>query len=212
MQAYRKLKELRKNLKLQISFLKRRFIAPALPKNHDGKILLHIGCGKKNSPEFINIDAQPFAHIHIVTDNLASLSDFSDESVDLIYMCHVLEHIKRSELEDVLVEMKRTLKTGGVLRLSVPDFDQLIKVYNDSGNNINSISRQLMGQYSEYNTHYCVFNSQQLSDLLKGTGFQKVVSWDRVNCEHHNFTDNANRTIKVNEKEYKISLNLEATK
>ena len=207
------LRKLRKKLKLQLSFLKRRLVKPPLPKNIDGKVLLHIGCGRTNSPEFINVDAQPFAHVHVVTDNITSLPDFSNGAVDLVYMYHILEHIKRNDLKDVLLEMKRVLKNSGVLRLSVPDFDRLIEVYNNSGKDINTISRQLMGgQDSEYNIHYSVFNHRRLSELLREVGFREVVSWDPDNCQYHNFKDRASRRLKVNGKEYLISLNLEAIK
>ena len=206
-------RKFRKRLKTRLSFVKRRLIKPPLPENSNGKVLVHIGCGKKNSPEFINIDAQPFAHVHIVTDDITSMSDFGDGTVDLVYMCHILEHIKRNDLKKVLLEMKRVLKDGGVLRISLPDFDKLIEVYNASGKDINSISRQLMGgQDNEYNIHYSVLNHRRLSELLKEVGFKKVVSWDPDNCRYHNFNDRASRKLKVNGKEYMISLNLEAVK
>lgn len=89
------------------------------------KVLVHIGCGEINIPEFINIDAQPLAHVHIVTDDITRLADFGDDTVDLIYMCHFLEHIKQSDIMPVLIEMKRVLTKGGILRLSAPDFDRL---------------------------------------------------------------------------------------
>lgn len=203
----------RRRLKLRLSFAKRRSVKPSLPTNRDGKVLVHIGCGKINSPEFINVDARPFAHVHIVTDDITSLPDFSDGTVDLLYMCHILEHIKRNDLKDVLLEMKRVLKDGGVLRLSVPDFDKLIDVYNDSSKDINAISHQLMGgQDSEYNIHYSVFNCRRLSNLLKEVGFQNVVSWNPENCQHHDFQDRASRKMNINGKEHMISLNLEAAK
>lgn len=210
---WKKLQKLRKRLKLRLSFAKRRLVKPPFPKNSDGKVLVHIGCGKIDSPEFINIDARPLAHIHLITDDITSLPDFNDGTVDLIYMCHILEHVKRNDLKRVLSEMKRVLKKGGVLRLSVPDFDCLIEVYNASGKDINAISHQLMGgQDHEYNIHYTVFNYQRLSELLKKVGFRKVVSWDPDNCLYHNFKDRASRRIKVNGKEHMISLNLEAIK
>ena len=206
-------KELRRNLKLKLSFSKRLVAKPAIPKNSDGKVLVHIGCGKTNSPEFINVDARPLAHVHIVTDDITSLPDFNTGTVDLVYMCHILEHIKRKDLKKVLSEMKKVLKVGGVLRLSVPDLDKLIEVYNASGKNVSSISHQLMGgQDHEYNIHYSVFNHQRLTKLLKEVGFQKVVTWDPDNCRYHDFKDRATREIKVDGKEYPISLNLEAVK
>jgi len=179
-------------LKLELSCAKRRIARPSLPKNKDGKVLIHIGCGKTNSPEFINIDARPLAHVHIATDDITSLSDFETGTVDMVYMCHILEHIKG---------------------LSVPDFDRLVEVYDTCGKDINTISRQLMGgQDHEYNVHYSVFNHGRLSELLKEVGFREIVPWDPDNCEHHDFKDRASRRIKIGGGDVMISLNLEAIK
>lgn len=204
---------LRRRLKLQLSCVRRRIVKPAPPKNSDGKVLVHIGCGTTNGPEFINVDARPLAHVHVVTDDITSLRDFAADSVDLVYMCHILEHIKADDLKHVLSELKRVLKVGGVLRLSVPDFDRLVEVYNASGKDINTIAKQLMGgQDHEYNIHYSVFNHRRLSELLKEVGFREVVSWDPENREHHDFKDRASRKVKAGDAEIMISLNLEATK
>lgn len=213
MHMLRTLKELRRSLKQQLSFAKRRIARPSLPKNKDGKVLIHIGCGKTNSPEFINVDARPLAHVHIATDDITSLSDFETGTVDMVYMCHILEHIKGSDLKRVLSEMKRVLKVGGVLRLSVPDFDRLLEVYDACGKDIDVISRQLMGgQDHEYNVHYSVFNHTRLSELLEEVGFREIVPWDPDNCQYHDFKDRASRRLKVNGREIMISLNLEAIK
>ncbi len=209
----KRLRDARRQLKLRFSMLRRKLKRPALPKNKDGKVLLHIGCGEINSPEFINIDARPLAHVHIVTDDITSLGDFGDESVDLVYMCHILEHIKRDGLVDVLTQIKRVLKKGGVLRISVPDFDRLVEVYNASGKDINSICPQLMGgQDYPYNFHYCVFNHRYLSELFEKAGFQDVAPWDPYNCQYHNFKDKAMRSLTVNGRAYPISLNIQAVK
>ena len=205
--------KLRRKLKMQLSFLRRRLIEPPVPKNSGGKVLLHIGCGKIDSPEFINIDAQPFPHVHIVSDNITSLEDFADATVDLVYMCHILEHIKRHELKTVLSEMRRVLKPGGILRLSVPDFDRLLEVYNASGRNMETISRQLMGgQDNQYNIHYSVFNCERLTELLREVGFHGITSWDPADSDHHNFKDKASRKISINGRQYPISLNLQAAR
>ena len=209
----KQLKQLRKKLKLQMLFAKRSLVKPSFPKNPDGKVLVHIGCGKINSPEFINIDAQPFPHIHIVTDDITSLPDLESETVDLVYMCHIVEHFKKPEIEKVFKEMKRVLKKGGIFRISVPDFDKLIEVYHVADRNIEQITKQLMGgQDHQYNIHYSVFNHEYLESLLKDAGFSKVIQWDPENCQYHDFKDRAARKLTVGDKQYAISLNLEAIK
>jgi len=107
----------RRNVKRWLSILKRRFIRPVLPQNADGKVLLHIGCGPIMSPEFINVDAIPYAHVHIVTDDISQLGGFASGTVDLVYMCHILEHFKKPVLKQVLAEMHRILSTAFVLRM-----------------------------------------------------------------------------------------------
>ncbi len=184
-----------------------------MPENEDGRVLVHIGCGRINAPGFINIDAVALAHVHIPTDDIADLSCFADRTVDLVYMCHVLEHVRRPVLGLVLKEIHRILKPGGVLRLSVPDFDRLVDIYQAAGRNIEKISRQLMGgQDDEYNIHYCVFNRPRLSGLLNEAGFPEIREWDPRDCRDHDFKDKADRHLAVDGEKRPISLNLEAVK
>jgi predicted SAM-dependent methyltransferase len=202
-----------RTVKRRLSFLKRRFVRPPYPVDSGQKLLLHIGCGKINSPDFINIDAQPYAHVHVVTDDISRLTDFADETADLIYMCHILEHIRAAQVESVLREMRRVLKVGGVLRLSVPDFDRLVDVYKAAGEDLNAIHTQLMGgQDSAYNVHYCAFNRRSLSELLLKAGFTDIRPWDPGNCRYHDFKDKACKVMTAGGRSFAISLNLEAVK
>jgi predicted SAM-dependent methyltransferase len=207
------LKRWRRSLKTRLSFFRRRLRDPRCPVNPGGEVFLHIGCGKVNSPEFINVDALPYPHVHIVTDRITELAQFADGTVDLVYMCHILEHIRTPRVLEVLNEMRRMLKVGGVLRLSVPDFDRLIDVYREAGGDLDAIRMQLMGgQESDYNTHYGVFNHRSLSNLLHEAGFRTVQTWDPSDCRHHDFRDKACKVMKVGGREIAISLNLEAVK
>jgi SAM-dependent methyltransferase len=162
------------------------------------KVLINVGCGSKNYLGFVNVDAVSAPHVDVVTNDLSKLP-FDSNHADLIYMCHVLEHVKMNELNAVLVEMHRVLKVGGILRISVPGFDELIAFYKRSGGNIDSILLQLMGgQNHEYNFHYSVFNARRLANLLDCAGFNIYQIWDPERCEHHDFTDRASRDISLN--------------
>lgn len=183
---------------------------PQLP---DGKTLLHIGCGAINSPAYINIDARKYPHVHVATGKLTSLPLFPSDKVDLIYMCHVLEHVPRAQVNMVLSEMHRLLKQGGTLRLSVPDFDRIVKIYSETGRNIPAISGLLMGgQDYQYNYHYSVFNADHLGNMLRSCGYRDVRTWDPDHCQYHDFEDWASRLYECDGKRFPVSLNLEATK
>ncbi len=116
-----------------------------LPAINGGKILLHIGCGDINAPGFINIDARSKPHIDIVTTNLFKLDNIPDNVAHMIYMSHVLEHVSHREIAATLNEMRRILTIGGVLRISVPDFDKITNIYESTGNDISAIEQPLMG-------------------------------------------------------------------
>jgi len=180
---------LRRRLKSRTLGLKRVFVRPKLPNNPDGKILIHLGCGDIASPEFINVDARPAPHLHYVRD-ARDLSIFPDGYADLVYASHVLEHMPSPILKNVLWEWRRILKPDGVLRLSVPDFDALLDIYQACGHDIDSIAARLMGgqDYAE-NIHYSVFNSKYLSRLLIEVGFRSVRKWDPQKVDHHDFED-----------------------
>lgn len=61
-------------------------------------------------------------------DSLARLP-LSDDSAGLVYSSHFLEHIPRGQVPGFLAECWRILAPGGVLRLVLPDLDNLCRAY-----------------------------------------------------------------------------------
>jgi len=182
------------------------------PLNKDNKIFIHLGCGEINSPGYINVDGRFYPHIHHVGD-ITNLPFFPGNFADLIYTSHTLEHVRVENLPETLLEWRRILKTGGVLRIAVPDFDKIILIYNDNSRSIEAIWRPLLGgQDYLLNSHYSVFNKAYLTDLLKQAGFEEIKEWDPSQVENHEFTDWSSIPVEINGKKYPISLNLEAKK
>jgi predicted SAM-dependent methyltransferase len=201
-----------RRLKSRLLFLKRCFITPKLPKNPNGKIFIHLGCADIASPEFINVDARPAPHVHYVRD-VCDLSIFPDNHADLVYASHLLEHVRHNALRKTLWEWRRILKPGGILRLSVPDFDRILHIYESCSRDITSILGPLMGgQDYQYNIHYSVFNHSYLADKLREVGFEEVRQWDPESVPNHDFKDWANSDIIVNGRAFPVSLNVEAIK
>ncbi len=192
----------------------RKICPPRVPSlNHKNPVLVHLGCGELNDKRFVNIDARPFPHVHYVTKDL-SLKEFSPSSVDLIYCCHVLEHISHGAVSSLLADWCGRLKSGGVLRISVPDFDSIIAIYNAKGKKIRPILPALMGgQDYPTNYHYNAFNKNFLTELFGEAGFSSVRVWDPKNAEFHGFDDWAGRELKFEDgSSFPISLNLEGVK
>lgn len=138
---------------------------------------LHIGCGKKFLDGFKHLDVIPYEHVDYECDT-RNLSGIEDGVVSEIYACHVLEHVKRSEVSDVLKEWNRVLEPKGLLRISVPDFSSIVAEYIEN-RDLKSVQGLLFGgQTYDYNHHHVVFDYEMLRDLLKGAGFKKIERYD----------------------------------
>lgn len=189
----------------------RRLKAPDLPVRADGRVLIHLGCGDIAAPGFINVDGSPAPHVHVVTD-VRTLDMFGTATADLVYACHVLEHFSQRDHARVLWEWRRVLKPGGVLRLSVPDFDRHLAIYEACDRDVSSICGPLLGRDEGYNAHCWLFNERYLRDVLLETGFTAVRSWEPSIAGDHEFDDWASRTILRAGRQWPISLNIEGVK
>lgn len=174
------------------------------------EVYLHLGCGVIDHPQFVNVDAYPHAHVHYVRP-IDDLSPFADESVALIYGSHCLEHFPREDVPRVLTEWRRVLRAGGTLRLSVPDFDRIIEIYEQHGRDIGLVTRYLLGgQQDRYDFHHVAFTRGSLQALLEQAGFRAVREWTPGSDPLTTFPDWSARRVELNGKSHILSLNLEA--
>ena len=95
---------------------------------------LNLGCGKDYKPGWVNIDANLYKNIKKldIKYDLSKGIPFQDNSVDYIFNEHFLEHLTVKEGLYFLKECKRTLKSGGVLRIAMPNLEEAMKIYFDS--------------------------------------------------------------------------------
>ncbi len=81
------------------------------------KIIVNVGSGITTlHPEVINLDIFPFKNVHIVAD--ASTLPFKDNSVDMLISESTIEHTP--DAEKVMREMRRVVKPGGFVYISIP--------------------------------------------------------------------------------------------
>jgi len=174
---------------------------------------LHLGCGKRYIPGYIHIDLVSYPHIDYLT-GIDDLGMFEDNSIDVIYNCHVLEHFHRQKVQRVLTEWHRVLKPGGIIRISVPDFEACCELYNEK-KDLSLVIGPLMGRQNYlYNIHYNIFDFTTLSKALVEAGFSHVTRYDWRTTEHADVDDYSQAYYPHMDKENGklMSLNVEATK
>lgn len=184
---------------------------PRLPRNETGGFMLHIGCGEVNAPGYINIDARPMSHVNFVSSDLTDLSFVPEGAVSLIYMCHILEHLPHQQVVRVLRQCHSRLASGGICRVSVPDFDLILQMYEHTGRDMRAVLGPLMGgQDYRYNFHYGAFNRAWLTSCFEKAGFQSIETWTPDSVSDHDFLDWSGRTFEYQGESYPVSLNLQA--
>ena len=181
--------------------------APIYTKRNQG-IRLHLGAGKINMQGWINIDAQGEKHIQIIEKDF-KLECFSDKSISEIYLSHVLEHFTDYEIQELMDIFKNKLKKGGILRISVPDFDKIIEIYNKKKQNIDKIHPILFGgQDNFYNFHKTAFNKSKLIALFKKNKFKNIKNWDTREIFGTEIGDYSSQKIRIGSKKIPLSLNI----
>src|SRR5581483_5912767 len=89
---------------------------------------LNLGCFNKKMYGFVNVDIREEVKPDVV-DNIYELKNFKNESADLIYCCHCLEHVKKTDALKALKRWFEVLKPGGLLRVAVPNIEEACKHY-----------------------------------------------------------------------------------
>lgn len=176
---------------------------------------LHLGCGRRYIPGFMHVDIQPAPHVDLVCR--VNCLPLANDTAELIYACHVLEHFGRYEYQSALLEWKRVLKPGGTLRLAVPDFAACAAIYYEHGleDGLSGVVGLISGgQRDSYDFHKMIFDEEYLRRDLLSLGFREVRRWDWRNTEHSNVDDYSQAYLPHMHKEdgRLVSLNLEAIK
>lgn len=174
---------------------------------------LHLGCGNKILRGFVNIDIRVDSGCDVV-DDISKLSKIEDGSVSMIYASHVLEHFGRFEYINVLKRWYDVLESGGILRVSVPDFESIFEKYSEGVPLDVLIGLLYGGQSYPENYHYMGFDFNKLEKDLMGIGFSDIKRWDWRETEHSHVDDFSQAYLPHMDKENGklMSLNVECKK
>lgn len=103
---------------------------------------LNLACGDfyLSDPEWVNLDWYPHSK-RVQKANLLEPLPFQDNQFDVVYTSHFVEHIPRSKVSEFLSECHRVLKPNGIIRIVVPDFENIAREYLfniEAGNNLHA--------------------------------------------------------------------------
>lgn len=172
-----------------------------------GEDWLHIGGKeKKHGWKILNIMAAE--SVDYVGD-IHDLSSFPENSFDIVYASHVLEHVSHNnEIHAALRGVRRTLRPGGKFFVSVPDLDTLCRMFThkQATKELRFLVMRIMfgNQSDAHDFHQVGLAADFLADFLHAAEFREV---HRV-PEFGIFNDTS--TLKVHG--IPISLNMVAIK
>ncbi len=89
---------------------------------------LNLGCGDRFHPSWTNINFISTGQ-GVIAHDLKQGIPFPDNSFDVVYHSHVLEHFPKEKAETFIRECYRVLRPEGILRVVVPDLEQIAKMY-----------------------------------------------------------------------------------
>jgi len=93
----------------------------------EGKAYLNIGCGSNLSDEWTNIDI--FSRKNVDFCDIRKSLPYPNNVFDAVYNSHVLEHLTKDKGENLISEIFRVLKNGGICRIAVPDTEKICIEY-----------------------------------------------------------------------------------
>ncbi len=172
------------------------------------KKYIQYGCGLDNPDGWGNYDASPTLRIQklpvvgafakkragfpgdVKYGDIVKGLPLGNDSVDVVYCSHVLEHLSLSAFEDALKNTYKILKPGGVFRLVLPDFRVLVDEYINNESELAAVSfmcntgmasetrnRGFKGFLVEWlgnSRHLWLWDYPSLRKYLKDTGFTEI--------------------------------------
>lgn len=140
---------------------------------------LHLGCGARVEPGWINYDMEPVEGA--VKHDLCTGVPVPDGSVTHIFSEHFFEHLTRQEAKTLLTDCYRALATGGIIRIAVPDLYSLVIMYlckklrfAEAVGWLPATPAQLLNEGMRFWGHQFLYDLEELLLLFQESGFSAV--------------------------------------
>lgn len=142
---------------------------------------LNWGCGMYPEPGWINSDVKDGPGIDITCDIRDGLP-LDDQSIDYIVSIHTLPEVPFDDLVPTLMELRRVLREGGVLRLGLPSLENAIDAYRRGDReyflipdeHMETLGGKLITQLVWYGYSRTMFVPEFVEEVLHKAGFGEV--------------------------------------
>jgi predicted SAM-dependent methyltransferase len=124
--------------------------------------------------------------------NVTKPFPFASDSIDFVHSSHMLEHIPKGLVGNVIKEIHRVLRSGGVVRTAVPDLDHFIASYDPTNPDRFVADAFQIEARGIKNRHHWMYNRNSLTRLFAEQGFQevKVCGYREGKCADLELLDN----------------------
>jgi predicted SAM-dependent methyltransferase len=149
------------------------------------RFLAVLGLLNKNQMEYVEFSRDN----DIGWANAVKRIPVSDASLDVVYSSHMVEHLDTHQVRLFLSEAKRVLRSGGTLRLVVPDVRFYVDRYIASGDAdefvrgtglgrslVPGLFMKILGLMVGDRGHKWMYDGPSLCRLLEREGFVRAVS------------------------------------
>jgi len=134
---------------------------------------LNLGSHDRIIPGYDNYDKDNYPGVKYKGD-VSDLSQFSDNSIEVVRASHILEHFPPKQTESILKEWNRVLKQDGILYISVPNWESVLEAYSVGGLCDFVITTLYGDQGYDGAEHKTVFDEKRLTEYLKKAGFNDI--------------------------------------
>lgn len=173
-------------------------------------ILVNLGCGNKFHPDWINLNYYKTGEDVIIHD-LNQPLPFESKSVDVVYHSHVLEHFTRDSGIKFLTECRRVLKENGIIRIVVPNLEEIVKEYlsnlelarKGEENGISNYNWILLELFDQVQRNYSGGEMLKYWKQIPLPGEEYIIS--RVGSEVKNLLDNIRKSKSSFQNNEKLS-------
>jgi len=144
---------------------------------------LNLGSGNCPIEGYVNLDGAN-------GDSLFPLP-VAKNSLSEIRASHILEHFGHYESINILAHWIDCLQPGGIIKIAVPDFDDLIRRYN-LGEQLNFEGIIMGGQTDERDYHKSIWTASKLRVIMEGFGLTDIQTWQSeiADCASYPFSLN----------------------